>query len=98
MSAKHPTPWTFSADDEFEDTPIRDANGEYVLIRDSGVYPPDLETCREIVEAVNERDLLCALVRRLAQRLQMARLEGFGGPDRENLLDEAREALGKAAQ
>lgn len=33
------------------------------------------------------------LVRRLAQRLQMARLEGFGGPERDILLDEASEAL-----
>ncbi len=33
------------------------------------------------------------LVRRLAQRLQMARLEGFGVPERDTLLDEAREAL-----
>lgn len=58
MSAKHPTPWTFSADNEFEDVPIRDRNGNYVLVRDSGAYPPDLDTCREIVEAVNERDRL----------------------------------------
>ena len=33
------------------------------------------------------------LIRRLAQALQMARLEGFGGPKREALLDEARETL-----
>lgn len=58
MSAKHPTPWTFSAEDEFEDTPVLDSNGDWVLVRDSGVYPPDLDTCREIVEAVNESDRL----------------------------------------
>ena len=58
MSAAYPTPWTFEAEDQFEDSPIRAANGNYVLVRDSGVYPPDLETCREIVEAVNERDRL----------------------------------------
>lgn len=53
MSATYPTPWTFEAEDVFEDSPIRAANGEYVLVRDNGVYPPDLDTCREIVEAVN---------------------------------------------
>ena len=58
MSTAYPTPWTFEAEDECEDTPIRAANGEYVLVRDSGAYPPDLETCREIVDAVNERDRL----------------------------------------
>ena len=44
-------------------------------------------------KAEAERDRIHDLVRRLAQRLQMARLEGFGGPDRETLLDEAREAI-----
>lgn len=53
MSKKHPTPWTFHAVDACEDQPILDANGNEVLVRDSGVYPPDLETCHEIVEAVN---------------------------------------------
>ena len=53
MSEKHPTPWTLIAEDEFEDSPILDKNGDYVLVRDSGCYPPDLDTCREIVEAVN---------------------------------------------
>ena len=65
MSAAYPTPWTFDAEDECEDSPIRAANGEYVLVRDSGVYPPDLETCREIVDAVNERDKLKAECDRL---------------------------------
>lgn len=54
MSSAFPIPWTFSAEDEFEDSPIRAANGERVLVRDNGVYPPDLETCREIVNAVND--------------------------------------------
>ena len=53
MSKAYPTPWTFEAEDVFEDSPIRAANREFVLVRDNGVYPPDLETCREIVEAVN---------------------------------------------
>ena len=54
MSKKHPTPWSFHAEDDCEDQPILDANGNEVLVRDSGVYPPDLDTCREIVAAVNE--------------------------------------------
>lgn len=63
MSKKHPTPWTFHAVDACEDQPILDANGNEVLVRDSGVYPPDLDTCREIVDAVNERDRLRDIVR-----------------------------------
>ncbi len=55
MSKEHPTPWTFHAIDACEDQPILDANGNEVLVRDSGVYPPDLDTCREIVDAVNEK-------------------------------------------
>ena len=74
MSATYPTPWTFSADNEFEDTPIRDANGEYVLIRDSGVYPPDLDTCREIVEAVNNYEVLIQERRRLIGELDAAKV------------------------
>ena len=65
MSAAYPTPWTFDAEDQFEDSPIRAANGNYVLVRDSGVYPPDLETCREIVEAVNAVDAVLKLQRTL---------------------------------
>lgn len=60
MSKEHPTPWTFHAVDACEDQPILDANGNEVLVRDSGVYPPDLDTCREIVDAVNERERLRA--------------------------------------
>lgn len=67
MSKAFPTPWTFEAEDEFDNTPIRAANGEYVLVRDNGVYPPDLETCREIVAAVNERDRLRDIMRRLVE-------------------------------
>ena len=66
MSKEHPTPWTFHAVDACEDQPILDANGNEVLVRDSGVYPPDLDTCREIVDAVNERDRLRDIVRRFA--------------------------------
>ena len=61
MSKEHPTPWTFHAVDACEDQPILDANGNEVLVRDSGVYPPDLDTCREIVDAVNERAQLESL-------------------------------------
>ena len=53
MSSKHPTPWRFKAETDYEDTPIYDANGNAVLVRDSGVYPPDLDTCKEIVDGVN---------------------------------------------
>ena len=56
--------------------------------------PDAVKTADEIVaENIHLRDL----VQRLAQRLQMARLEGFGGPEREKFLDEAREAIGEAA-
>ena len=56
--------------------------------------PDAVKTADEIVaENIHLRDL----VQRLAQRLQMARLEGFGGPEREKLLDEAREAIGETA-
>lgn len=61
MSKEHPTPWTFHAVDACEDQPILDANGNEVLVRDSGVYPPDLDTCREIVDAVNDRAQLESL-------------------------------------
>lgn len=36
----------------------RDANGEPVVITDSGAYPPDPDTCREIVAAVNDHKRL----------------------------------------
>lgn len=65
MSKAFPTPWTFEAEDACEDSPIKAANGEYVLVRDNGVYPPDLETCREIVDAMNERDRMRDIVWRL---------------------------------
>lgn len=65
MSKAFPTPWTFEAGDDFEDSPIRAANGERVLVRDNGVYPPDLETCREIVDAVNAVDAVLKFRRTL---------------------------------
>ena len=48
------------------------------------------ETGRQKMAAILETGRLRDLIRRMAQRLQMARLEGFGGPERETLLDEAR--------
>ena len=55
MSKEHPTPWRLDLDEVpvFTDNPILDANGNEVLVRDNGVYPPDIETCCEIIEAVN---------------------------------------------
>ena len=91
MSKVHPTPWSFSAEDDCEDTPIIDAQGDAVLVRDSGAYPPDLETCREIVDAVNERDKLRDLVRRLSRHLA-----NYITSESENdLLSEARAAIGE---
>lgn len=72
MSKNYPTPWSFAAEDDCEDTPIRAANGEYVLVRDSGFYPPDLETCREIVAAVNERDRLRDALNEVCCRVSVA--------------------------
>ena len=72
MSASYPTPWTFEAEDVFEDSPIRAANGEYVLVRDNGVYPPDLVTCREIVAAVNGRAALAAVLRDMEEDCEAA--------------------------
>lgn len=58
--AAHPGPWRYEPDEVacFTDEPILDANGEPVVITDSGVYPPGPETARFIVDAVNERDRL----------------------------------------
>lgn len=60
MSKKHPTPWRLDFDDaypEFTNAPIIDANGEPVVVTDSGVYPPDNETADEIVTAMNNQEL-----------------------------------------
>lgn len=109
MSKAFPTPWTFEAEDACEDSPIKAANGEYVLVRDNGVYPPDLETCREIVDAMNENDHLRNLVMRLAHVAQdtLDFAEVMCGiipdnPERakarseiEALLHEAREVIGE---
>ena len=57
--AKHPGPWRCEFDEIWPavtDQPILDANGEAVVVTDSGCYPPDPETARFIVDAVNERD------------------------------------------
>ena len=63
MSKKHPTPWKLDLNDA--DEPIKDANGERILSTDDGFLGPDDDTIREIVDAVNERDRLRDLVRRL---------------------------------
>ena len=68
MAEHSPTPWRLQIDEvgpEFTDVPIVDANGEPVVITDSGCYPPDNATADLIVEAVNERDRLRELVRRM---------------------------------
>lgn len=56
--AAHPGPWRLDLDEIacFTDRPILDANGEPVVITDSGVYPPGPETARFIVDAVNNAD------------------------------------------
>ena len=80
----------------------------YLVLNDNGSVvaelPEDFHSHREqsanaelICEAVNRIDYLRGLVRRLAQRLTMARLQGFGTPGRDALLDEARTAIGEAA-
>ena len=68
MSAEHPTPWRLDFDEDwpkYTDEPILDANGRAVVCTDEGVYPPDNETAREIVEAVNAHENLRRLVRDL---------------------------------
>ena len=91
--AKHPGPWRCEFDEIWPavtDQPILDANGEAVVVTDSGCYPPDPETSRFIVDAVNgyaallaERDALRRLVGELAQRIRFARLSdpNPGGED-----------------
>ena len=63
MSKEHPTPWKFDINDA--DEPIKDANGERVFATDDGFLGPDDDTIREIVDAVNDRDRLRDIVRRL---------------------------------
>jgi len=83
-----PTPWTIRPhlpDAHFE--VVADAEGNTVgtaTRRDDAAL---------IVDAVNDRDRLRDLVGKLAARLQLARLMGFGLPEREELLDEAKKAL-----
>ena len=65
FSPEHPGPWSF---DYNEDTPvILDADGDPVIAVDSIYQPPDPETARKIVAAVNERDRLRDIVRRLVR-------------------------------
>ncbi len=103
MAEHSPTPWR--VDDIF----ILDADGGAIAAMCEPEYTVDAAFIVEAVNGVDatlklqrallgwtlERDRLRDLVRRLAQRLQMARLEGFGGLEREKLLDEAREAIGE---
>lgn len=97
MSAKNPTPWSI------EDDAIRDKRGkarlEWANIIDArGVYvAEDLEraTAREIAEAVNGREALRDLVRRLADNLRRYHING----ERDTaLLNEARAVLGEGAE
>lgn len=92
--AEHPGPWSF---DYNEDTPvILDADGDPVVAVDSIYQPPDPETARAIVDAMNgratllaERDTLRRLVGRLAQRIQFARLADPNPGGEDPLLREA---------
>ena len=111
MSARHPTPWRLDFDEvgpEFSDEPILDANGRAVVCTDSGVYPPDNETAREIVEAVNAHENLRKLVRDLLAIREYihSHVRADGTYDRttapdpdevEALLRRAREAIGGEA-
>ncbi len=103
MAEHSPTPWRLQIDEvgpEFTDVPIVDANGEPVVITDSGCYPPDNATAALIVEAVNERDRLRDLVRRLVSDWERFVDDGpLSYPDerqRAATIREAREALGEA--
>ena len=46
-----PFPWKLNEGDD--DAPIRDASGEPVVRRDSGYYPPTMETCKALVKGMN---------------------------------------------
>jgi hypothetical protein len=77
-----------------EGNTIWDAEGGVVV---SALNPCDRATRRLIVDAVNERDRLCDLVRRLVDSLQgiMDAADGKGeGVLDEALLREARAAIG----
>lgn len=69
-----------------------------MMFLDVSKKPGDPDAVKTADEIVAENTHLRDLVQRLAQRLQMARLEGFGGPEREKLLDEAREAVGESIE
>ena len=66
------------------------------MFLDLSARPGSPDAVKTADDIIAENSHLRDLVGRLAQRLQMARLEGFGGPEREKLLDEAREAIGEA--
>ena len=55
---EHPGPWKYDPDEDAEitDMPILDANGDPVVQTDAGCYPPDPETARMIVDAMNGRE------------------------------------------
>lgn len=62
-----PRPWRLALDEDapsLTDWPILDAEGNPVLVTDSGFYPPQPDVSRLIVEAVNAHESLVALVRR----------------------------------
>lgn len=102
MSTQHITPrsWHVGARTHRK---RRDLVTTYSILDDHGSViaelPEDVHSHEEqsenaelICNAVNRRDYLLDLVRRLAQRLQQARLEGFSIPNEDSLLREAAEA------
>ena len=101
--AKHPGPWRCEFDEIWPavtDQPILDANGEPVVVTDSGCYPPDPETARAIVDAMNcqatlfaSRDRMRDLVRRLADFIGKSEIDWLDPVPAQLLLREAREAL-----
>ena len=117
MAEHSPTPWRLQIDEvgpEFTDVPIVDANGEPVVITDSGCYPPDNATAALIVEAVNgveatrklQRTLLGWSIERDRLRDLVRRmcdeLESHyhepGSMDDPCIVREAREAIGEGEQ
>lgn len=65
---EHPGPWSFDYNEE--DPPvILDADGNAVVAVDSIYDPPDPDTARKIVDAMNGRDALIAERDELKRRL-----------------------------
>ncbi len=64
-----------------------------MMFLDLSARPGAPDAVKTADDIIAENNRLRDLVGRLAQRLQMARLMGFGLPDRDELLDEAKKAL-----